>query len=111
MKPFPNEIDLTAQPGLPQLRDEDTHEVLRAWVTHGGGSTVLFNPYALTDPSVFGILMADILAHAARAYALADETGTMTEADARAAILDMLNREAAAGPRDMKTINFGGPAN
>jgi Domain of unknown function (DUF5076) len=46
-------------------------EVARIWITNNAGSTVLIDAEVLADPKVFGILMADTIRHAAKAYAQA----------------------------------------
>lgn len=48
---------------------DDSVEVARIWVTDGAGSSVWIDAGVLADPHVFGILMAETVRHAARAYA------------------------------------------
>ena len=65
---------MTEHPGAIPLDDdaplgEDSSEVVRVWITDGGGATVYIMPDVLEEPQVFGYLMADTIRHAARAYA------------------------------------------
>lgn len=62
---------------------DQSFEIVRLWVDHGGGSTAWIASDVLTDPRAFGRLIADLVQHGARAYV----TPTMTEEAARAAIL------------------------
>lgn len=63
-------------------------EVLRAWIVDGGLQVAL-DP-AFPSPDVWGILLADIARHAARAYAAEDKCG---ESEALARIQAMLEAE------------------
>jgi hypothetical protein len=49
----------------------DSAEVARIWVTNGRGATVLIDPGVLADAEMFGVLMADVIDHAAKAHARA----------------------------------------
>ena len=44
-------------------------EVARIWITDRKGSTVLIDAGVLSDAEMFGVLMADTIAHAAKAHA------------------------------------------
>ena len=83
---------------------DDSHEVVRIWITNGAGSSVWIQPGILADPRVFGYLMSDTVRHAARAYAAAYE---MDEADALQAIVDGLAEELREQFGDITTIREG----
>lgn len=65
MTDHPNALDVS-QGGV--LTDQ-SHEIMRVWVTNGAGSSVWIDARLLEDPHVFGYLMSDTIRHAARAYA------------------------------------------
>ena len=65
MTDHPNALDLSNGGTL----TDQSHEVMRVWVTNGAGSNVWINATLLEDPHVFGFLMSDTIRHAARAYA------------------------------------------
>jgi len=65
IKVHPNAIPLDQGDVL----TDQSHEVMRVWITNGAGSSVWINAGILEDPHIFGYLMADTLRHAARAYA------------------------------------------
>ncbi|OHC90405.1 MAG: hypothetical protein A2095_12795 [Sphingomonadales bacterium GWF1_63_6] len=48
---------------------EESAEVARIWVTNNAGSSVWIDARVLSDPAIFGYLIADTMRHAARAYA------------------------------------------
>ena len=78
---------------------DDSAEVARIWVTDRKGSTVIIDAGVLADPEMFGVLMADTIAHAAIAHARA--LG-MPEDEAAALIwrgLDGARPEAARAAR------------
>lgn len=56
---------------LAPLLGKDSAEVARIWVTDRKGSTVLIDAGVLADPEMFGVLMADTIAHGAKAHARA----------------------------------------
>ena len=68
----------------------DSAEVARIWVTNGAGSTVLIDAEVISDPTVFGYLIADTVRHAAKAYAAAWQS---EEGDTLQAIVDGLSEE------------------
>jgi hypothetical protein len=83
---------------------DDSHEVVRVWITNGAGSSVWIQPGILADARVFGYLMADTVRHAARAYAAAYE---MDESEALQAIVDGLAEELREQFGDITTIQEG----
>jgi len=48
---------------------DESNEVARIWVTNNAGSSVWIDARVLSDPTIFGYLIADTIRHAARAYA------------------------------------------
>jgi hypothetical protein len=66
----------------------DAHEVLRAWVADGGLTVSVRRSF--DDPSVWGILLADVARHVSRIYA--EEDGTTEEA-AMAKVVETLTSE------------------
>ena len=95
-----NQIDLTGG----EVLTDQSHEVARIWVTNGAGSSVWINASALEDPFVFGILMADTIRHAARAYRT---TWSLEEASALQAIVDGLGDELRHQSAPIETIQPG----
>lgn len=83
---------------------DDSHEVVRIWITNGAGSSVWIQPGILSDPRVFGYLMSDTVRHAARAYAARYE---MDESDALQAIVDGFAEELREQFGDIETIQEG----
>jgi len=75
----PRAIPLSAIPHL----DDRSAEVARIWITDRAGSTVVIDAGVLADAEMFGVLIADTIAHAARAHAAALGIG---EAEAAALI-------------------------
>ncbi len=69
MSEHPNAIDLDKNGQQAALLGEQSHEIMRVWVTNGEGSSVWIDARALEDPVVFGYLMSDTIRHAAKAYA------------------------------------------
>ena len=65
MSDHPNAISLEKGDKL----TDQSHEIMRVWITNGAGSSVWIDAGALQDPYIFGYLMADTVRHAARAYA------------------------------------------
>ena len=65
-------------------------EIARIWVTNGAGPTVLIDAEVISDPTVFGYLIADTVRHAAKAYAAA---WRLDESDALQAIVDGVSEE------------------
>jgi hypothetical protein len=86
MSNHPNAISLEQGD---QLTDE-SHEIMRVWITNGAGSSVWIDAGALQDPFIFGYLMADSVRHAARAYAT---TWSLDERQALEAIVAGLSEE------------------
>lgn len=85
----------TAKPSLRELAippgavaTAGSVEVLRAWIVDGGLQVAL-DP-AFPSPDVWGILLADIARHAARAFAADEKCG---ESEALARIQAMLEAE------------------
>ena len=72
----------------PAIADSRAQEVLRAWIVEGGLQVSLNT--ALEDPAVWGILLADVARHAARAYAV---EGVRTESHNLKAIKHMFDAE------------------
>jgi len=64
---------------------DQSHEVMRVWVTNNAGSSVWVDAQLLDDPKVFGFLVADTIRHSASAYA---ETAGLDEGAALQAIVD-----------------------
>jgi len=56
--------------GIASLGAESA-EVARIWITNRKGSTVLIDAGVLSDAEMFGVLMADVIDHAAKAHAAA----------------------------------------
>ncbi|HYI39749.1 MAG TPA: DUF5076 domain-containing protein [Allosphingosinicella sp.] len=83
---------------------EDSHEVMRVWVTNGAGSSVWINAGALEDPHVFGFLIADTVRHAALAYASAHD---LDEDAALQAIVDGLGEELREQFNEITAIQKG----
>jgi hypothetical protein len=77
----PHAIDLG---DLGNLTDQ-SHEVMRVWVTNNSGSSVWVDAQLLEDPKVFGFLVADLIRHSATAYA---DTSDLDEATALQGIVD-----------------------
>jgi hypothetical protein len=77
----PHAIDLGEEHNL----TDQSHEVMRVWVTNNAGSSVWVDAQLLDDPKVFGYLVADTIRHSASAYA---ETAGLSEAAALQAIVD-----------------------
>src|ERR1700759_1193264 len=69
---------------------DDATEVLRAFVLDGGLSIAFTR--AFDEPDMWGLMLADIARHAARAYARESD---LTEEDALARIVDMFEAEIA----------------
>ena len=86
------------------LLTDESFEVARVWITNGAGSSVWIEPI-LEDPHVFGILMADTVRHAAKAYAARDG---IEEDAALQAIVDGLGEELREQFNDVTTIQQGG---
>ena len=83
---------------------DESREVARIWVTNNAGSSVWIDASVLQDPAVFGILMADTIRHAARAYAHAwhlDEQQTLQ------AIVDGVGQELLEQFEEITTIEPG----
>ncbi|MET0194068.1 MAG: DUF5076 domain-containing protein [Hyphomicrobiaceae bacterium] len=82
-EPHPHAIDLGDLGNL----TENSHEIMRVWVTDRAGSSAWIDSRLLDDPKVFGFLLADTVRHAANAYA---ETAGLDEGAALQAIVDGL---------------------
>lgn len=100
MKDHPNAIALENGDAL----TDQSHEMVRIWITNGGGSSVWIEPGLLDDPRVFGYLISDTVRHAARAYAAAYE---MDESEALQAIVDGLAEELREQFGNIETIEEG----
>lgn len=83
---------------------EDSAEVARIWITDGAGSAVWINAGVIEDPHVFGYLMADMIRHAARAYA---EAGDMPEREALQHIVNGLTEDLRAQAAPTTTLHDG----
>ena len=83
---------------------DDSVEVARVWITNGAGSSVWIAAYVLEDPAVFGMLMADTMRHAARAYA---GTWDIDEDAALQAIVDGAFSELRDQTESIETIQEG----
>lgn len=70
-------------------KDADAFEVLSVWTKPDGANQFVLYP-TWGDPGAWGLLLVDIAGHVARAYA---ESGTMTEAKARARIYELFQAE------------------
>lgn len=79
-------------------------EVARIWITDGAGSSVWIAAYLLEQPEMFGMLMADTLRHAARAYA---GTWNIDEGAALQAIVDGAFAELRDQVETIRTIQEG----
>jgi len=86
-----------------RLTDE-SREVARIWVTNNAGSSVWIDATVLEDPTVFGILMADTIRHAARAYVHAWD---LDEQEALQAIVDGVGQELLEQFEEITTIEPG----
>ena len=91
-----------------RLGSGNSHEMLRAWITHDGPSTIIINA-TLIPPNMFGMLIADCARHASIAYAAAD--GSLSEKQARELILDALWAELGDPTTDLTTLDSGGRQN
>ena len=87
---------------------DESAEVVRVWVTNGGGATVLIDPGVLDDPEMFGMLMADTIDHAAKAHAAAMD---MTEEQAAALIWRGFDRARGAIEQGSSDLDQGGRIN
>ncbi|MGQ0560030.1 MAG: DUF5076 domain-containing protein [Sphingosinicella sp.] len=96
----PNAISLEGGDTL----TEDSHEVVRVWITQNAGSSVWIAAYLLEDPRVFGYLISDTVRHAARAYA---GTYGLDEDEALQAIVDGLAEELREQFGSIDTIQEG----
>jgi hypothetical protein len=67
---------------------DDATEVLRAFVLDGGLSIAFQR--AFEEPDIWGLLLADVARHAARAFA---REGVCSEEDAMARIVEMFEAE------------------
>ena len=70
------------------LANEDSVEVLRAFVVDGGLSISFIR--AFDDPAMWGMLLVDIARHAARVF---EKEGVMTQDDALSQIAEMFEAE------------------
>ena len=73
----------------PSAHDSRSQEILRTWVTGDGGLEVGLIS-AFDDPGLWGLMLADIARHAARAY---EQDGRMSYDEALAEIKDMFEAE------------------
>jgi hypothetical protein len=100
MSDHPNSISLEQGDVL----TDQSHEIMRVWVTNGAGSSVWINAGAIGDPLVFGYLMSDTIRHAARAYAT---TWSLDEDQALEAIVAGLSAELRNQLGEITTIREG----
>lgn len=70
------------------LEDPDAAEILRAWIARNGLEVSFLKVW--DEPDNWGIFLADLARHAARAYAA---EGIHSESNALARIRDMLDAE------------------
>src|SRR5687767_10991479 len=83
----------------------DSTEIARLWVEDGGPGTFFINAYKMPEPEMFGMMIADTVRHAARAYAHALE---ISEEEAAEAIWQGADEERANDDDpDMATIDPG----
>ncbi|NML08865.1 DUF5076 domain-containing protein [Sphingobium sp. AR-3-1] len=83
---------------------DQSHEIVRVWVTNGAGSHVWISARMLEDPTIFGYLMSDTIRHAARAYAT---TWGVDEAQALQSIVAGLSAELRNQVGEITTIQEG----
>ena len=84
------EIDLGAGGNL----TDQSAEVARIWVTHGGSASVWIDARVLENPCMFGAVIGETIGHAAVAYA---ELTQKSADDMLAAIVAGLSERVAAG--------------
>lgn len=80
MSEHPNRLALTGAEAL----DPRSFEIVRLWVTDGGGSTAWIANHVLADPAAFGRLASDLIRHGASAYS---QNGERTASEALSAIM------------------------
>ena len=78
--------EIAIPPGA--IADPGSKEILRCWIAHGGLHVTL-DP-AFPTPEAWGILLADLVRHAARAFAAQK---TCSESDASMTIRAMFDAE------------------
>lgn len=83
---------------------DQSHEIMRVWVTNGAGSSVWISAQILEDPTTFGYLMSDTIRHAARAYAT---TWGLDERQALESIVAGLSAELRNQVGEITTIQEG----
>lgn len=84
---------------LPDGLPDDANEILSVW-THGEEQTIVIPGVVWDDPGVWGILVADIARHAAKAYGLMSK---ISEAEALDNILDLMESELYEPHDDAET--------
>jgi hypothetical protein len=100
MSDHPNAIALEKG----EVLTDQSHEIMRVWVTNGAGSSVWINAAAIDDPRIFGYLMSDAVRHAARAYAT---TWSRDEGQMLEAIVAGLSEELRRQVGEVTTIQEG----
>ncbi len=83
---------------------DQSHEIMRVWVTNGAGSSIWIPARTLEDPTFFGYLMSDTIRHAARAYAT---TWDLDEGQALESIVSALSAELRNQVGEITTIQEG----
>ena len=101
MSTQPNQIALENGDRL----SADSYEIARIWITNNAGSSVWIDAGILDDPRVFGVLMADTVRDAARAYAA---RYGLAESEALQSIVDGIGEELAEQFHEISTIQRGG---
>lgn len=86
MADHPNAIDL----GNPTNLTDQSHEVMRLWVTNNAGSSVWVDTRLLEDPKVFGLLVGEAVRHSAAAYA--EQSGIDANAALQAIVDGMITQ-------------------
>ena len=81
----------------PDVQEDGGSEVLRVFVSNGGLSVSLIR--AFDEPDTWGLLLADLVRHAARIYARETD---LSEEEAEAKILSMFQAEFE-NPTDLGT--------
>ncbi len=84
-----DETDINELEPPPGAYDSEAQEILRTWVTADGGLEVGLVS-AFEEPGVWGVLLADLARHAARAY---EQEGRATYDDALAEIKELFDAE------------------
>lgn len=87
---------------------DNSVEVARLWVEHGGPATCLIQPERLTEPEMFGMLMVDAIRHGAIAFS---QCLGITETEALARIWAGLDAERDDHTTPLSTLQDYGKLN